>query len=88
MEDMGVQQFIGQVTLGDILTICTLVGIAVAFGQRLGRFEQILHDHAKKLTEHGERLDRYESRLVDIVSDLQRVIGRVEGAQNRAEQRR
>lgn len=68
----------GEVSLGTILTIVTLIGIAIRFGYRLGHFETTLNSHASRMTNHAERMDRYEARYMEIASQLQRIIGRIE----------
>lgn len=68
----------GEVTLGNIAIVCTLVGIAIGFGIRLGRFERTLFDHSEALRKHGERLDRHEEKILDLIAGLQRLIGRSE----------
>lgn len=71
-------QFTGDVSLGTLLTILTLLGIALRFGYRLGHFETTLKDHADRLSGHAARLSTYEEQIVNFVGDLQRVIGRME----------
>ncbi len=72
-------------TLGTILTIITMISIAVGLGIRLGSIQQIVAQHARILDNHSSRLDRYEARLVDIVGDVQRIVGRLEATQERIE---
>ena len=81
-------QITSEISLGTILTIATLIGIAIRFGFRLGHFETTLNNHAKTLVEHATRLGAYEARIVDIVSDLQRLIGRVEASLERRRESR
>lgn len=45
---------------------------------RFSKFEDTLSTHALQLGRHAERMDRYESRYVEIAQDLQRLIGRIE----------
>jgi len=66
----------GELSLGNILTVATLIGIAIGVGRRFGGFESLMSEHAKTLAVHAERLDRYEARMVDIVEKLGLVIGR------------
>jgi hypothetical protein len=68
--------FNGEITLGSILTIVTLLGIALRFAWTAGALQAVIIEHTK-------RLDRYEIALTEIVSSVQRVIGRVEGVQDR-----
>ena len=48
--------------------------LAIQFSQ----FQNTLSEHAKQLILHASRMDRYESRYVEIAQDLQRLIGRME----------
>jgi len=68
----------GEVTLGTILTIATLIGIAITFGRRMGTFETQLQTHSTNIQGHAARMDRYEARYVEIAGQLQRIIGRIE----------
>ena len=51
--------FTGDVSLGTILTIATLVGIALRLGYRLGNFEHTLSTQSKTMTAHADRLGVY-----------------------------
>lgn len=51
--------------------------------KRIGTLEGNLVNHKEKLHEHGTRMDRYESQIMQLVADLQRVIGRIEGISDR-----
>jgi hypothetical protein len=68
----------GEVSLGTILTIATLLGIAIRFGFRFGHFDTTLRAHTDNLARHAARMDRYEERYVQIANNLQRIIGRME----------
>lgn len=46
--------------------------------KRLGHAEDTLRTHALQLTDHSLRMERYEASMFKIVSDLSKVIGRVE----------
>lgn len=48
--------------------------LAIQFAQ----FQGTLTEHAKQLILHASRMDRYESRYIEIAEDLQRLIGRME----------
>jgi hypothetical protein len=72
--------FTGEITLGNLLTIITLVGIAVRFGFLAGYLQTTV-------SQHTARLDKYETSLLDVVSNVQRMIGRVEGVQDRLDHR-
>ena len=69
-----------QLWLANAPVVLTLIGIAIAFGRRLGSTETILRLHA-------DRLDRYEDRLVEVVGDVQRMIGRIEATQDRLDRK-
>lgn len=71
----------GDINLGSILTIITLIGIAISMGSKLGRFEETLKHHAATMADHAARLTSQESRMGDLVSSVQRLIGRMEGSQ-------
>ena len=71
--------FTADLSLGQLLIIATMIGMAVKVGWRLGTFETILKEHAQTFHEHANRLDRYEDALTHVVQDLQKVIGRIDG---------
>lgn len=77
--------FTGDVSLGTILTIATLLGIALRVGYRLGNFETTLTQHQTSLTSHETKLTSYEAQILGFVGQLQRLVGRVE---NDTERRR
>lgn len=79
--------FTGDVSLGTILTIVTLIAIAIRFGYRFGKFETTLENHTQSIESHAERLSTYESQIVNFVADLQRVIGRLEVPERRRSSR-
>ena len=72
----------GEVTLGNLLTIITLISLAIAawYGlkARILVFQEMLRTHSQTLMDHAKRLDTYESRILDLVSGLQRLIGQSE----------
>ncbi len=68
----------GDLSLGSILTIVTLISIAVTLGRRLGNFEGMLRHHADTITEHSVRLSKQEERVIDLVASVQRLIGQTE----------
>lgn len=68
----------GDVSLGTILTIVTLIAIAVNLGRRIGAFEGTLKYHATTMSEHSTRLTMQETRIIDLVASVQRLIGRME----------
>ena len=77
----------GEITLGNLAIVATLIGMAIGIGIRLGAITQLLADHSQRLMDHSTRLDRYEARLVTIVGDVQRLIGRIELTQDRLDAR-
>ncbi len=68
----------GEITLGTLLTIATLIGIAISFGRRFGSLEAQLASHGTNLVKHAERMDRYEEHYMTIAGQMQRIIGRIE----------
>ena len=72
----------GTITLGSLLQMITMVGLVFAAWSairvRLEAFGKILEMHAKSLEAHAQRLDRHEDRILDLVGELQRVVGRTE----------
>lgn len=46
--------------------------------KRIETFENQILLHANTLTDHGLRMERYETALFKVISDLQRTIGRLE----------
>jgi hypothetical protein len=68
----------GEVTLGNIAIVVTLLGIAIKFGVQLGGFQTTLREHAKALEAHSIRLDHHETRILDLIAGIQRLIGRSE----------
>ena len=77
----------GDINLGSILTIITLIGIAISMGSKLGRFEETLKHHAETMSDHAARLASQESRMGDLVASVQRLIGRMEGSHAKKEAR-
>jgi len=72
--------FSGDVSLGNLLTVVTLLGISVKFGWIVGGIQEVIAMHTK-------RLDRYEAALISVVADVQRMIGRIEGVQDRLDRK-
>lgn len=79
--------FTGEITLGNIVIVVTLIGIAIRFGIRVGIMETTLKMHADTMVQHSIRLDKYEGRLVEITGNVQRLVGRVEATQDRLERK-
>lgn len=70
----------GEVSLGSLLTIATLVSIAVRIGWMVGGIQVTVRAHTG-------RLDKYEDTLIKVVGEVQRLVGRIEGVQDRLERR-
>lgn len=49
-----------------------------AIDKRVAVFEEIVNHHTKTLKTHDERMDKHEDRLISLLSQLQRLIGRSE----------
>lgn len=76
-------QFTGDISLGNIAIVVTLISIAVRIGLKLGTVQQLVAGHTITLESHAARLDRYERTLVEVGGNLQRMIGRIEATQDR-----
>lgn len=74
------------ISLGQIVTGILFAGSVALSAQRIyhlldkriAGLELTLTTHAATLTDHKGKLDKYEETLFSVVSDLQRIIGRVE----------
>lgn len=75
--------FTGDISLGTILTIATLLGIAIRVGWAVGKIQAVVDGVKKTASDHAMRLDRYEEALIKMVGEVQRMVGRVEGVQDR-----
>lgn len=64
--------FSGDFTLGNLLTIVTLVGIAVTFGRKLGAFEVTLKSHADALLETAHKLAEHDAKISAVLESLSR----------------
>ncbi len=73
----------GELSLGSIAIVASILTTAVAIGIRMGTLQTLVGGHASTLKEHSGRLDRYEKTLIDVGSNLQRMIGRIEATQDR-----
>lgn len=58
--------YTGEITLGNIATVVTLITLAIGVGRRLGSFEATISSHADRLAGVSARLDKYEQRLFDL----------------------
>lgn len=75
----------GDISLGSIAIIVTLIGVTIRIGMQIGNIQAVASSHETAIARHAARLDLYEGRLVSVVSDVQRLIGRVEATQDRIE---
>lgn len=75
----------GDISLGNLAIIVTLIGIAIRVGVRFGSVQTTLTNQAILIESHAQRLDKYEQRLTDIVGQVQRIVGRIEATQERLE---
>lgn len=66
----------GDISLGSILIIVTLLGIAIRFGIILGSVRITLKTHAIALERHSERMVAYEDVVRDLVASVNRLLGR------------
>lgn len=83
---MGSQvHFTGEITLGNIAIVITLITIAINLGVKFGTVSTLVQGHTDTLKGHAERLDRYERTLIDVGNNMQRMIGRIEATQDRIE---
>ncbi len=75
-------QFDWTISFGMVINV--LVFIFTAFGlyhagmSRFRHHEDSIHRLTNNIGEHNDRMDRYDERMLEIVGDLQRIIGRVE----------
>lgn len=72
-----------QIDVGNILVyiawaLLLIWGAYHALDRRVTAFEVLLTGYARTLTEHAERMSKHEDAIVEIVKDLQRLIGRSE----------
>lgn len=64
-----------------IQTITLIIAIIAgwnAFNSKLILLENIVSNHTKSLIEHSKRIDKYEERTIELVGDIQRLIGIVD----------
>ena len=70
------------ITAGTIIQVATMVILAIAayhaIKGQLAIFNNTLSTHAKSLEEHSQKLITVDERIIKIVADLQRLIGRSE----------
>ena len=74
--------FDGTITLGTILEISTMISAFVVawmkLSTKLTAFAVNLNHHAEAIEKHTTRLDAIDGRLIAVIADLQRLIGRSE----------
>ena len=74
--------FDGTVTLGNLLELGGIVVVLLRMYHnaviRFVHLETIIQDHSQKLVEHGQRMEKYEGGMFRVVSDVQRLVGRLE----------
>ncbi len=72
----------GEITLGNLIQIFVLLGggMAAWYGltARITVFQELLKTHTKSLSDHAGRLDRHETRILELVGGLQRLMGQTE----------
>jgi argonaute-like protein implicated in RNA metabolism and viral defense len=69
--------------LGSLAIAVSILTAAIGIGLRLGTLQQLVQGHTSILSQHADRLDRYEETQVVVGERLARMIGRVEATQNR-----
>lgn len=72
-------------SLDAIAIIITIISTAIGLGMKVGAMQAVAKHQGDAILHHTDRLDKYESRLVDVVSQVQRMIGRLEATQERLE---
>ncbi len=77
--------FTGEISLGSLAIIITIVGAVIRIGWKMGAMETVARTQGENIERHTIRLDKYEERLVQVVADVQRMIGRLEATQDRLE---
>lgn len=75
----------GDISVGSIAIIITIVSAAIRIGMQIGAMQTIAKTQGDVIVQHTMRLDKYEERLVLVVGDVQRMIGRLESTQDRLE---
>jgi hypothetical protein len=85
IEKTNIPHFNGEITLGNLAIVVTLVGIAISIGTKIGVVQTLVDGHKSILETHSKRLDRYEQALQEVVGQVQRVVGRLEATQGRIE---
>ena len=72
------------IRIGDLMQIVALIGTGLwayhGLVVKLALLSQTLETHSRIIEDHSLRMERYEGALFNLVSDLQRMIGRLETA--------
>lgn len=71
--------------LGNLMIVVTLISIAVTIGRQIGHIQQVVKTQGDLIAMHSARLDLYESRLLSVIADVGRLIGKIEATQDRIE---
>ncbi len=83
--------FTGEISLGVLLSaggiIVTIITVAIRIGTKIGAMETTARAQGESIDRHTRRLDLYEERLVQVVGEVQRMIGRLEATQDRIDKR-
>ena len=70
------------VTFGNLLElggiVVVLISLYYAAVGRVKELEIILTQHAKDLASHAKRMERFDDSMVDVVSQVHRILGRLE----------
>lgn len=64
----------GEVTLGNLLIMVTVLAVGLLIWQRIRSIELIVQDHGLSLLQHSHRLDGYEVRLIETIEHVHTVI--------------
>lgn len=70
------------VTFGNLIELAgivlALVSLYYAAVGRVRELELILKQHAKDLTAHSQRMERFDENLIEVVSQVHRILGRMD----------
>lgn len=70
------------VTFGNLLElggiVAVLISLYYAAVGRVRELEIILKQHAHDLTAHSNRMERFDENLIEVVSQVQRILGRMD----------
>lgn len=72
-------QFDPTISMGTVIQIAAMIALGIAgwyaFKAKIEVFENTLREHAKSMTGHASRLDTHETRILELVGNVQRLIG-------------